>query len=245
MIARDALLDDATADHQPADDEPTDDQTADIAGRPSCGAAGQPVVYFTFDDGPHASYTLPMLESLSRYDALATFFVLGVQVQRLPEVLEQVVADGHRVARHTLNHPSLANLTREEFMSEVVGGDEAIRAVVGDRADPLACLRPPYGAVDERTAPLAAELGKSLVLWDVDPQDWRQPGAEQIAAYVLSHASPGAIVLMHDGGGGRSQTVEALETILAELSSRGYEFRGIPGCGSEPAGAQATVAPSG
>ena len=104
-----------------------------------------------------------------------------------------------------------------------------IRAVVGDRADPLGCLRPPYGAVDARTAPLAAELGKALVLWDVDPQDWRQPGAGQIASYVLSHANPGAIVLMHDGGGGRSQTVAALETVLAELASRGYEFRGIPG----------------
>ena len=242
-LARDAPVDDATADHQPVDDEPTDDQLADIASRPSYGAAGQPVVYLTFDDGPHASYTVPMLETLSRYDAVATFFVLGVQVQRFPEVLEQVVAGGHQVASHTVNHPSLANLTREEFIREVVGGDEAIRAVVGDRADPLACLRPPYGAVDSRTAPLAAELGKALVLWDVDPQDWRQPGAEQIASYVLSHASPGAIILMHDGGGGRSQTVAALETVLAELSPRGYEFRGIPGCGGKLASPDSTPTP--
>lgn len=243
VLARDAPVDVALADNQPADDEPVDDLLPDVAGRPSYGAAGQPVVYLTFDDGPHASYTLPMLDILSRYDAVATFFVLGVQVQRFPEVLEQVVAGGHLIASHTVNHPSLANLTREEFIGEVVGGDEAIRAVVGDRADPLACLRPPYGAVDARTAPLAAELGKALVLWDVDPQDWRQPGAGQIAAYVLSHASPGAIILMHDGGGGRSQTVAALETVLAELSSRGYEFRGIPACGSEPAGSDATPTP--
>lgn len=259
VLARDALVDDAPADNQPADDEPVADRPADIASRPAYGEAGQPVVYLTFDDGPHASYTLPMLEILSRYDAVATFFVLGVQVQRFPDVLEQVVAGGHRIASHTVNHPSLADLTREEFIGEVAGGDEAIRAVVGDRADPLACLRPPYGAVDARTAPLAAELGKALVMWDVDPQDWRQPGVEQIASYVLSHASPGAIILMHDGGGGRSQTVAALETVLAELSSRGYEFRGIPGCGGgptspdatptpaddEPTGADATVTPSG
>lgn len=244
VLARGALVDEATADNQPTDDEPVDDRPADIASRPSYGEAGQPVVYLTFDDGPHASYTPPMLEILSRYDAVATFFVLGVQVQRFPEVLEQVVDGGHRIASHTVNHPSLANLTREEFIGEVAGGDEAIRAVVGDRADPLACLRPPYGAVDERTAPLAAELGKGLVMWDVDPQDWRQPGAEQIASYVLSHASPGAIILMHDGGGGRSQTVAALETVLAELSSRGYEFRGIPGCGGEPTSSDATPAPA-
>ena len=101
------------------------------------------MVYLTFDDGPHAAYTLPMLEILSRYNAVGTFFVLGVQVQRFPEALEQVVAGGHQVASHTVNHPSLANLTREEFIGEVVGGDEAIRAVVGDRADPLAaCVHP-------------------------------------------------------------------------------------------------------
>ena len=259
VLARGALVDDEPADGLPADDEPVNDPPTDIASRPSYGEAGQPVVYLTFDDGPHASYTLPMLEILSRYDAVATFFVLGVQVQRFPEVLEAVVAGGHRIASHTVNHPSLAGLTREEFIGEVAGGDEVIRAVVGDRADPLGCLRPPYGAVDARTAPLAAELGKALVLWDVDPQDWRQPGADQISSYVLSHATPGAIILMHDGGGGRSQTVAALETVLAELSSRGYEFRGIPGCGGEPissgatptpaddvpAGADATVTPSG
>ena len=81
-------------------------------------------------------------------------------------------------------------------------------------------------------------------MWDVDPQDWRQPGAGQIASYVLSHASPGAIILMHDGGGGRSQTVAALDTVLAELSSRGYEFRGIPACGGKVAGADASPTPS-
>ena len=122
--------------------------------------------------------------------------------------------------------------------------DATVRAVVGDRSDPLACLRPPYGAVDARTAPLAAELGKAPALWDVDPQGWRQPSAVQIASYVLSHASPGAIILMHDGGGGRSQTVAALETVLAELSSRGYEFRGILVCGGEAARPDATPTPA-
>ena len=134
---------------------------------------------------------------------------------------------------------------RSGWESPVTGGNPGADCRCGaDRADPLACLRPPYGAVDERTAPLAAELGKALVMWDVDPQDWRQPGAEQISSYVLSHASPGAIILMHDGGGGRSQTVAALETVLAKLSSRGYEFRGIPGCGGEATNSDATPAPA-
>ena len=230
----DRRADDPPADNPPADDPPADDPPVGAQSRPAYGEAGQPVVYLTFDDGPHPDYTLPMLEILSRYDAVGTFFALGVQVQRFPDVAVAVVAAGHQIESHTVNHPSLAQLTRDAFIAEVVGGDEAIRAAVGDRADPLACLRPPYGAVDGRTAPLAAELGKSLVMWDVDPQDWRQPGADQIAAHILSHAYPGAIILMHDGGGGRSQTVAALETVLAELSTRGYSFRSLPVC--DPAG---------
>ena len=97
-------------------------------------------------------------------------------------------------------------------------------AAVGDRVDPISCLRPPYGAYDAQTSALAAELGKTLTLWNVDPQDWRRPGADQIAEHLLTHARPGAILLMHDGGGERSQTVEALDTVLAELSARGYSF---------------------
>ena len=141
VLAGDAPVDDALADNQPADEEAADDQLADIASRPSYGAAGQPVVYLTFDDGPHAAYTLPMLEILSRFNAVGTFFVLGVQVQRFPEALEQVVAGGHQVASHTVNHPSLANLTREEFIGEVVGGG---------RGDPGSRRRP------RRPAPLLA-----------------------------------------------------------------------------------------
>ena len=230
ILADDPPANDRPADDQPADDQPADDGAVGADSRPAHGEAGQPVVYLTFDDGPFPDYTLPMLEILSRYDAVGTFFALGVQVQRFPDVVAEAVARGHQIESHTVNHPSLAKLTREAFIAEVVGGDDAIRAAVGDRADPLGCLRPPYGAVDGRTAPLAAELGKVLVMWDVDPQDWRQPGAAQIASHILSHAYPGAIILMHDGGGRRGQTVAALETVLAELSARGYSFRSIPAC---------------
>ena len=90
--------------------------------------------------------------------------------------------------------------------------------------NPIACLRPPYGALDAATRSLAAELGKEIVLWNVDPQDWRRPGAAQIAQHLLTHVRPGAILLMHDGGGDRSQTVEALGVVLSELTGRGYTF---------------------
>jgi peptidoglycan/xylan/chitin deacetylase (PgdA/CDA1 family) len=88
-------------------------------------------------------------------------------------------------------------------------------------------LRPPYGATDANTRQYAADAGYAVVLWDIDPQDWRRPGAKVIADHVVREAYPGAIVLMHDGGGDRAQSVAALETILRELSQKGYVFRNV------------------
>jgi peptidoglycan/xylan/chitin deacetylase (PgdA/CDA1 family) len=88
-------------------------------------------------------------------------------------------------------------------------------------------LRPPYGATDQNTLSYADALGYAVVLWDIDPQDWRRPGADVIANHIISSVYPGAIVLSHDGGGDRTQTVEAYRTVLAQLSSQGYVFRNI------------------
>ena len=94
----------------------------------------------------------------------------------------------------------------------------------GEGVLPIACLRPPYGATDSRTASLAGELGKTITLWNLDTQDWRKPGAEQITSHVLENVRPGSIVLMHDGGGYRGQTVAALAGGIHSLRSRGYRF---------------------
>ena len=188
------------------------------------GGAGEPVVYLTFDDGPHPTWTPRVLEVLARYEVTATFFVLGQNVQAYPKLASRLVEAGHDAENHTFDHASLDKVDRATFIAEVQDTDAAIHAAVGDRVDPIACLRLPYGAFDEQTRALAAELGKTLTLWNVDPQDWRRPGAAQIAEHLVMHARPGAILLMHDGGGERSQTVEALDTVLGELSARGYTF---------------------
>ena len=151
-------------------------------------------------------------------------FVLGQNVDAYPMLVARLVNAGHDVENHTFDHASLDRVDREAFIAEVRDTDRAILAAAGERAGPIVCLRPPYGAVDERTRDLAAELGKTVALWSVDPQDWRRPGAEQIASHLLAHARPGAVLLLHDGGGNREQTVAALETVLAELSARGYAF---------------------
>lgn len=202
-----------------------------VAGpRPAHTEAGQPVAYLTFDDGPHPSFTPAILEILSRYGATATFFVQGDYVRRFPDVVAAAARQGNDIENHTASHVWLTKVSRDEFISEVVSTDEAIHAAAGELVDPIGCLRPPYGARDERTITIAAELGKKIVMWDVDPQDWRRPGADQIAQHILAHARPGAILLMHDGGGDRKQTIAALEMVLAELTARGFVFRSLPGC---------------
>ena len=185
---------------------------------------GAPMVYLTFDDGPHPTWTPQVLDLLELYDAPATFFVLGQSATRHPEIVQRIVAEGHEAENHTFDHIWLDKAPRELFISQVNAADDALHAAAGGRVDPIACLRPPYAAMNEHTRDLAAELGKSIVLWSVDTQDWRRPGADQIASHVMANVRPGSIILMHDGGGERSQTVEALDTVLDGLTGRGYTF---------------------
>jgi peptidoglycan/xylan/chitin deacetylase (PgdA/CDA1 family) len=198
---------------------------------------GNPIVYLTFDDGPNAAgpdggYTQEMLALLKQYNAHVTFFNVGKSVSAWPDLVRAVATGGHYVANHTWDHSALAGLTKEEFVAEAERTRQAIIKAASDLFTldkDVRYLRPPYGSTDANTRQYAAELGYATVLWDIDPQDWRRPGTEEIADHVLSHVFPGAIVLMHDGGGDRSQSVAALEIILRELSAKGYQFHSIFG----------------
>lgn len=204
---------------------------------PSSTPDGSPIVYLTFDDGPNVAgpnggYTQEMLDLLKQYNAHATFFNVGKSVNAWPEEVRAVVQGGHYVANHTWDHSALAGLTKEQFMAEVDRTRQAIVQAAGDLFfldKDVRYLRPPYGSTDANTRQYAANLGYATVLWDVDPQDWRRPGTEAISDHILSHVFPGAIVLMHDGGGDRTQSVAALEIILRELSAKGYKFYNIFG----------------
>ncbi len=178
-------------------------------------------VYLTFDDGPLPPYTGQILDLLAQYNARATFFIIGVNAQAYPDLLQAIEQSGHTLANHTWNHESLAGMSQAEFNQVTLQAEQAI----GPAAAP--CLRPPYGATDAFTRAYAAELGYEIVMWNVDTLDWSQPGVEAIAASVRDNVYPGAIVLMHDGGGNRAQTVAALETILRELSSQGYVLEAL------------------
>lgn len=183
------------------------------------------VVYLTFDDGPHPTYTPQVLDLLARFEAKATFFNVGQQVAANPALVKRMVSEGHKVENHTWSHVDLRKVGEEQFASEV---DATSKAIVDAGAPKVGCLRPPYGAKNQDVETRADAEGLKLVLWNVDPQDWSRPGVDAIVSNVLGATKPGSIVLMHDGGGNRTQTVAALEQILTSLSSSGYTFAVLP-----------------
>lgn len=178
-------------------------------------------VYLTFDDGPSSGYTPQVLDILTKYGVRATFFELGENISRYPSLTHRAYLRGNSVQNHTWSHPDLRYVSWSTFKSEVNNTDRVIRAQTG--YTPL-CLRPPYGAVNSTVRSRAAALGKTIKLWTVDPRDWSRPGTSTIVSRVLNNVHSGSIILMHDGGGNRSQTVAALPTILRTLKSRGYTF---------------------
>ena len=207
-----------TADTAATTPPPT--TTADTAATTTAAAPGG-VVYLTFDDGPHPTYTPQVLDILARHGARATFFVLGSLAENRPELMARIVAEGHTLANHSWNHENLAGLPRSSF-DDTIGRTQAVLA---DQATP--CLRPPYGSIDAFTREWAASAGLDLVLWTVDTNDWRRPGAGVIADRIARGATDEAVVLMHDGGGNRTQTVQGLELALNRLSGRGLRYEPI------------------
>jgi peptidoglycan/xylan/chitin deacetylase (PgdA/CDA1 family) len=180
-----------------------------------------PYVILTFDDGPHPKYTAQILSILRSYGAKATFFQIGQNVARYPYLTRRAHLYGNSVQNHTWSHPNLRNVSWSTFRSQVLNTDSRIRAQAGYTPR---CLRPPYGAVNSTVYRRAASLGKTVRLWTIDTGDWSRPGTSVIVRRVLNAARNGSVILMHDGGGDRSQTVAALPTILKSLTARGYLF---------------------
>lgn len=198
----------AAADQERADDSPT-------PGRVRTGTGGG-TVSLTFDDGPSPTWTPRVLDLLDQYDARATFFLVGSQVVAHPDLARAIVARGHQVAGHTMDHRDLTGLPSSLWDRQV---DQANALIERTTGQPVTCVRPPHGRHDGTVDARLGERGLDVAMWTLDPQDWARPGAEVIADRVLADLRPGAVVLLHDGGGDRSQTVAALERILASADS--------------------------
>lgn len=178
------------------------------------------VVALTFDDGP-SPYTPRVLALLHSVDAHATFFVVGLHVTQYPSFVKAETLSGNLVGNHTYSHVDLEILANAAVLEQLAATQSAVHSAAG--VTPR-WFRPPYGAVDARVAELASSLGLQTVLWSVDPQDWLRPGVDAIAQRVLAQVRPGSVVLFHDGGGDRSETVAALSVVLSSLRAHGYRF---------------------
>ncbi|MGI5379850.1 polysaccharide deacetylase family protein [Streptomyces sp. CA-251387] len=176
-------------------------------------------IVLTFDDGPDARYTPHILDTLRDYDVRAMFFVCGEMVAENKDLVARMADEGHVVGNHTWSHPLLTRLSRARIRAEMERTCDIVEETYGERP---AWFRAPYGAWNRATFQLGAELGMEPLAWTVDTLDWMSPGTRTIIHRVEHGAAPGVVVLSHDAGGDRSQSVLALRTYLPELLDSGY-----------------------
>lgn len=186
------------------------------------------VIALTFDDGPWPETTEEILNILEENDAHATFFMIGNQVSEHTDVVKKLYAAGNQLATHSYDHAAgtgqgvnLTYMSSDQQISEITKGFDAIESVIGTKISHI--MRAPggnyYGSIVETLHPyITAEIG-----WDVDTKDWSKPGTDTIINNIES-VKPGQVILCHDGGGNRSQTVEALKVAIPYLKAQGYSF---------------------
>jgi membrane peptidoglycan carboxypeptidase len=201
----------------------------DVSTLHAADSGYQPVVHtahagkrlaLTFDDGP-SDYTPQVLDLLAKYHIKATFCMVGENVSWYPATVRRIVADGHRLCNHSMHHDDLGLMPAAGAKADIQGDDAQI-----ERAAPGAVVtyyRAPYGDFG-RTARIASQLGHTPLGWLVDPDDWKLPGATVIAQRIEQQLTPRAVVLVHDGGGDRQQTVDALKILIPKLISEGWTF---------------------
>jgi len=185
-------------------------------------------IALTFDDGPSARWTPHIAEALTRLQVPATFFVVGSEVVRHPDIVRRLHREGFELGNHTFTHGDVAALPGWEQELQIGLTDNALAGTVGIRPR---LFRPPYSSVpasanarQARTIEAIARRGYDVVLADFDGEDWRRPGVEEIVASATPQGARGGILLLHDGGGDRSQTVRALERLVPQLRARGFRF---------------------
>ncbi|MEG4210572.1 polysaccharide deacetylase family protein [Microcoleus sp. S13_B4] len=181
------------------------------------------VIALTFDDGPTPE-TLKILEVLQKHQVVGTFFCLGANLREYPEIAKRVVQTGNAIGNHTWHHYS-HNVTEKTASDEIDNTGVHIYRSTGAKSF---LFRPPGGRLNNGLADYAKKKNYVVVIWSIDPKDFLEPPAAAIAHTVLSQATSGAIVLLHDGGGNRQQTVEALSAIIPKLKQQGYRFVTVP-----------------
>jgi len=178
-------------------------------------------IALTIDDGPNPIYTPQVLRLLEKYRVNATFSMIGMEVDTYPGVAREVAAAGHVIANHTWSHPDLAIMAPSAVADQMKRATAAIHKETG-RVPTL--FRAPYGAWSPAVMSQCARSGMTPVDWSVDPRDWSLPGTASIVSNIMTNTRTGSIILEHDGGGDRSETVAALKIVLPRLLAAGYHF---------------------
>jgi peptidoglycan-N-acetylglucosamine deacetylase len=180
------------------------------------------LVAFTFDDGPDPIYTPQILDALAKYKAKATFFVIGTEAERYPNIIKRQATEGHELANHTYRHHFRDNFSSNKLKEELDKTSEVIQQISGQTPT---LFRPHSGFYNDTIVHTAINSGYQVILWSwhQDTKDWRRPGVGAITKNVVSDTKPGDIIIFHDAGGDRTQTVKAVINILDILYKNGYK----------------------
>ncbi|MGW4873074.1 glycosyltransferase [Streptomyces chartreusis] len=201
------------------------------SGRTSTLRVPDDSIVLTFDDGPDPEWTPKVLDALKRNNAHAVFFITGTMASRYPDLVQRMVDEGHEIGLHTFNHPDLSYQSKKRIDWELSQNQLALAGSVGIRSS---LFRPPYSSksvnMDNNSWPVTEYIGNRgyiTVVNDTDSEDWRKPGVDEVVRNSMPKSGKGAIVLMHDSGGDRHQTVQALDKYIPQLQARGYEFQNL------------------
>jgi peptidoglycan-N-acetylglucosamine deacetylase len=184
----------------------------------SCNVEGMSIA-ITFDDGPNAELTPKLLDMLKERGIKATFFVVGRNVEEYPGIVARMATEGHEVANHSWSHPALTKLGVESFRKQIENTNEAIAKATGKRP---VLMRPPYGATSvSLNKRLNDQFGLKVILWSVDPLDWKYRNSNRVYNVIIQNTRPGSIILAHDI---HATTVAAMPATLDALLAKGYKF---------------------
>lgn len=178
-----------------------------------------PYIAMTFDDGPHGSLTPKLLDLLAAHKIKATFFVVGQCVAEYPAIVARAAREGHEIANHSWSHPNLSKMSDEAVRQQLQKTDDAIKAAIGVRPT---LLRPPYGAITGRQKSwIHDKFGYRVIIWDVDPLDWKRPGPSVVTSRIVHGTHPGSIILAHDI---HAPTIDAMPATFEQLQAKGFKF---------------------
>jgi peptidoglycan-N-acetylglucosamine deacetylase len=178
-----------------------------------------PYIAMTFDDGPSATLTPKLLDLLAAHHIKATFFVIGENVAEHPGIVARAASEGHEIGNHSWSHPNFGKMSDQGVRSQLQRTDESIKNATSQRPT---LMRPPYGSITAREKRwIHDEFGYRIILWDVDPLDWKRPGSAVVRSRILKETQPGSIVLSHDIHRG---TIEAMPSTFDALEAKGFKF---------------------